>query len=89
MCQCLIELNPRTIVEYRCDPEGHFLYMFVALIVSMHRFNMGCRPIIFDSLHMSGPYKGVIFSTSTYGAYDGLFPLTYVLLMSENYEYWL
>ena len=86
MRQCLIELNPRTITEYRCDPEIHFLFMFFALIVSMHRFKMGCWPIIFDSSHMSGPFKGVIFSASMYDANDGLFPLTYILLMSENYK---
>ena len=89
MCQHFIELNPRTIVEYQCDPKGHFLYMFVALIMSIHRFNMGCWPIIVDSLHMRDRYKGVIFSASMYDADDGLFPLAYVLLTSKDYEDWL
>ena len=90
MCQRFIALNPRTVAEYRCDPEGHFVQMFVALVVSIHEFNMGFRPIIvIDSSHMSGLYKGVIFSTSTYDADNGFFPLVYGLFLSENYENWL
>ena len=50
---------------------------------------MGWPIIVIDSLHLSGPYKGVIFLASTYDAYDGLFPLVYGLFTFENYEDWL
>nr|CAN83241.1 hypothetical protein VITISV_000814 [Vitis vinifera] len=54
----LIETNPRTIAEYGCSDDGRFMQLFVALSVSIHGFQMGCRPIIsMDSSHMSGPYK--------------------------------
>lgn len=87
MCECLIELNHGMVSEYQCDPDGHFLQLFVALEVFIHRFNMGCRPIIaINSSHMSGPYHGVMFSCSTYDVDDGLFPLPYNLFTSENYE---
>ena len=38
---------------------------------------------------MSGPYKGVLFSASSYDVDDGLFLLAYDLFSSENYEDWL
>ena len=64
--------------------------MFVPFVVYIHGFNIGCQPIIvIDSSHLSGPYKGVILSNSTYDADDGLFPLAYSLFMFENYEDWL
>ena len=38
---------------------------------------------------MSVPYKGVLFSASSYDVDDGLFLLAYDLFSSENYEDWL
>lgn len=88
MCKRLIELNREMIVEYQCDLDGHFLQLFVALEVSIHEFNMGCRPIIvIESWHMSRPYKEVMFSASN--ADDSLFPLAYGLFTSENFEDWI
>ncbi|RVW39291.1 hypothetical protein CK203_085102 [Vitis vinifera] len=90
LCTRLIETNPGTIAEYRCSDDGHFMQLFVALSVSIHGFQLGCRPIIsIDSSHMSGPYKGALFSASSYDADDGMFPLAYGLFNSENYEDWL
>ncbi|RVW94428.1 hypothetical protein CK203_035725 [Vitis vinifera] len=90
LCTRLIETNPGTIAEYRCLDDGHFMQLFVALSVSIHGFQLGCRPIIsIDSSHMSGPYKGALFSASSYDADDGMFPLAYGLFSSENYEDWL
>ena len=55
--------------------------------MSIYRFKMGCRPSIsIESSHMSGPYKGALFSTSSYDADDGMFPLAYGLFSSENYK---
>ncbi|KAL6336197.1 hypothetical protein AAG906_011079 [Vitis piasezkii] len=88
--QRLIETNPGMIVEYRCSDDCHFMQLFVALLVSIHGFKMGCWPIIsIDSSHMSGPYKGALFSASSYDADDGMFPLAYDLFSSENYKDWL
>ena len=78
------------IVEYRCSDDCHFMQLFVALSVSIHGFKMRCWPIIsIDSSHMSGPYKGALFSASSYDANDGMFPLAYGLFSSENYKDWL
>ena len=66
------------------------MQLFVALVVLIHGFKMGCRAIIsIDSSHMSRPYKGVFFSASLYDADNGMFPLAYDLFSFENYEDWL
>ena len=44
---------------------------------------MGCWPIIaIDSAHMSGPYKGALFSVSAYNANDSMFPLAFGVMSS-------
>ena len=59
------------------------MQFFGALSMSIHGFKMGCRPIIsIDSSHMSGPYKGALFSASSYDANDGMFPFAYGLFRS-------
>ena len=85
LCDRLVETNPRSIVEFRCDKDHHFLQLFITYAVSIHGFKMGCRPII-DSSHMSGPYKGALFSAWSYDTDDGLFLVAYGLFSSENYE---
>ena len=50
---------------------------------------MGCRPIIaIDASHMSGPYGGALFSTTTYDVNDCMFLLACGIMSSENYEDW-
>ena len=47
---------------------------------------MGCRPIIaIDFAHMSGPYRGALFSATAYDANDSIFPLAFGVMSSENY----
>ena len=87
LCTRFIETNPWTIAEYRCSDDGHFMQLFVALSVSIHGFQLGCRPIIsIDSSHMSGPYKGALFLASSYDADDDMFPLAYGLFSFKDYE---
>lgn len=86
----LLEINPGSIVEFRCDKDHHFLQLFVAYAVSICGLKMACSPIVvIDSLHMSGPYKGALFSASSFSADDRLFPMAYGLFSSKNYEEWL
>ena len=48
---------------------------------------MGYHPIIsINSSHMSGPYGGALFSATSYDANDFMFPLTFGVVGSENYE---
>ena len=42
-----------------------------------------------DSTNLSGPYRGSLFSATTYDADDGMFPIAFGVVSSENYEDWL
>lgn len=87
LCNFLLEINPGSIVEFRCDKDHHFLQLFVAYAVSICGLKMACCPIVvIDSLHMSGPYKGALFLASSFGVDDRLFPMDYGLFSSKNYE---
>ncbi|KAL6320887.1 hypothetical protein AAG906_010696 [Vitis piasezkii] len=89
LCQRLVDINPGTIAE--CSrQDGHFWQLFIAHSFSIQGFLMGCRPVIaIDSTHLSGPYRGSLFSTTTYDADDGMFPIAFGVVSSENYEDWL
>ncbi|XP_034674228.1 uncharacterized protein LOC117905411 [Vitis riparia] len=89
MCEKMVATNPGSIIELGHSSDGHFEQLFVAHSVSIQGFAMGCRPIIaIDSAHMSGPYRGALFSATTYDANDAMFPLAFGVMSSENYDDW-
>ena len=89
MCEKIVQTNPRTIVELTHSNDGHFEQLFIAHAISIQGFAIGCRPIIpIDSSHMSGPYGGALFSTTTYDVNDYMFPLAFWIMSSKNYEDW-
>ena len=89
LCQRLVDINPGTIAEYSRQ-DGHFWQLFIAHSFSIQGFLMGCRPVIaIDSTHLSGPYRGSLFSATAYDADDGMFPIAFGVVSSENYEDWL
>ena len=48
---------------------------------------MGCWHVIaIDSTHLSGPYRGSLFSATAYDADDDMFPIVFGVVSSENYE---
>ena len=65
MCVKIVATNPGNIVELRHSSDGHFEQLFVAYSISIQGFAIGCQPIIaINSAHMSGPYKGALFSAT-------------------------
>ncbi|RVW66338.1 hypothetical protein CK203_066281 [Vitis vinifera] len=85
----MVATNRENIVELRHSSDGHFEQLFVAYSVSIQGFAMGCWPIIaIDSTHMSGPYRGALFSAIAYDANDSMFPLAFGVMSSKNYEDW-
>ncbi|KAL6348823.1 hypothetical protein AAG906_033479 [Vitis piasezkii] len=89
LCQRLVDINPGTIAEYSTQ-DGHFWQLFIAHSFSIQGFLMGCRPVIaIDSTHLSGPYRGSLFSAIAYDVDDGMFPIAFGVVSSENYEDWL
>ena len=74
-------------MELTCSNDSHFEQLFIAHVVSIKGFIMGCRPIIYiDSSHMSGPYDGALFSATIYDANDNMLTLTFEVIRSENYD---
>ena len=46
---------------------------------------MGCRLVIaIDSTHLSGLYRGSLFSTTAYDHNDGMFPIAFGVISLEN-----
>ena len=83
MCDRIIQNNPGSIIELTYSGDGHFEQLFIAYYVSIQGFVMGCQPIIaIDSSHMSGPYGGALFSTTTYDVNDNMFLLTFGVMSS-------
>ena len=84
MCERIVQTNPRTIVELTHSNDGHFEQLFIAHAISIQRF-----PIIaIDSSHISGPYGGALFSTTSYDANDYMFMLACGIMSSKNYQDW-
>ena len=89
MCERIVQTNSGSLVELTHSSDGNFEQLFIAHAISIPRFAIGCRPIIaIDSSHMSGPYGGALFSTTTYDANDCMFPLACGIMSSKNYEDW-
>ena len=87
MGERMFATNPRSSVELSYSDDGHFEQLFVAHSISIQGFLMGCQPIIaIDSAHMSGPYGGALFSATAYDANESMFPLTFGVMSSKNYE---
>ena len=86
LCQRLVDINLGIIAEYTRQNE-HFWQLFIALSFSIQGFLMGCRLIIaINSTYLSGPCRGFLFSTTTYDANDDMFPITFGVVSSKNYE---
>ena len=52
-------------------------------------FVEGCRPFIgMDGCHLKGPYGGVVISAVGLDGNNGLFPLAFAVVESENKESW-
>ena len=78
MCDKIVQNNLMSIVELTYSDDDHFEQLFIVHHVSIKGFVMGCRPIIaIDSSHMSSPYGGALFSTTTYDSNDNMFPLAF------------
>ena len=83
MCERIKKCYPGSVVELTHSSDGHFEQLFIAYEVCIIGFLSGCLPVItIDSSHMSGPYNGALFSTSSYDANDNMFPIAYGVMSS-------
>ncbi|KAK9269075.1 hypothetical protein L1049_000843 [Liquidambar formosana] len=90
LCNHLKDSNSGTIAEWTCDADGNFKQLFIAYGCSVNGFLLGYCPIIaVDSSFLSVPYRGALYSATAFNADDEMYPLTFGILSSENYEDWL
>ncbi|GFZ20795.1 hypothetical protein Acr_28g0015000 [Actinidia rufa] len=89
-CNRLTEAMPGTVAIWSCTEDNIFNRLFIAYECSIRGFHAGCRPLIFiDVRHLSGPSKGSLVVASSLDADNGMYPLAYAVLTSEEEEDWL
>ncbi|XP_058189190.1 uncharacterized protein LOC131306780 [Rhododendron vialii] len=91
MCRRLVEAIPNTRAIWTSTNEGKFKQLFVSYGCSIAAFRKGyLRPVLkLDAYFLTGYYRGHVISASAHDADDGLYPLAYAIVSSENDEDWL
>ncbi|KAF7120064.1 hypothetical protein RHSIM_Rhsim13G0145400 [Rhododendron simsii] len=91
MCRRLVEAIPNTRAIWTSTDEGKFKQLFVSYGCSIAAFRSGyLRPVLkLDACFLIGCYRGQVLSASAHDADDGLYPLAYAIVSSENDEDWL
>ncbi|XP_008447297.2 uncharacterized protein LOC103489767 [Cucumis melo] len=81
----ILELkNLGSIVEYKVDTDGRFLYFFIALFAFISGWQH-CHPVIsIDGTSLKNKYGGTLLCASTPDANHHIFPLAFCVLDSEN-----
>nr|KAJ0207509.1 hypothetical protein LSAT_V11C500261200 [Lactuca sativa]KAJ0207802.1 hypothetical protein LSAT_V11C500261320 [Lactuca sativa] len=84
--------NPGSIVEIDLQTVGdkkHFLRFFISLTACYKGFLAGCRPYIgLDACHLKGKFNGVLAAATSIDGNNGMFPVAYGVLESENTKSW-
>ncbi|KAI3517407.1 hypothetical protein L1887_16621 [Cichorium endivia] len=90
--QELEKRNPESVVEIDLQTEGdkkHFLRIFISLTACSKGFLAGCRPYIgLDACHLKGKFNGVLAAATSIDGNNGMFPVAYGVLESENTNSW-
>ncbi|KAI8551614.1 hypothetical protein RHMOL_Rhmol06G0199500 [Rhododendron molle] len=91
MCRRLVEAIPNTRAIWTSTDEGKFKQLFVSYGCSIGAFRSGyIRPVLkLDACFLTGYYRGHVLSASAHDVDDGLYPLAYAIVSSENDEDWL
>ncbi|XP_058185842.1 uncharacterized protein LOC131303070 [Rhododendron vialii] len=91
MCRRLVEAIPNIRAIWTSTDEGKFKQLFVSYGCSIAAFRSGnLRPILkLDACFLTRYYRGHVLSASAHDADDGLYPLAYAIVSSENDEDWL
>ncbi|KAH7842268.1 hypothetical protein Vadar_003374 [Vaccinium darrowii] len=88
MCRRLEDAIPGTRAVWTSN-EGKFKQLFVSYGCSIAGFKY-CRPVLkLDACFLTGYYRGHCLSASAHDADDGLYPLAYAIVSSENDDDWL
>ncbi|KAJ9556984.1 hypothetical protein OSB04_011598 [Centaurea solstitialis] len=84
--------NAGSVVEIDFETKGdkkHFLRIFISLAACFKGFLAGCRPYIgLDACHLKGKFNGVLAAATSIDGNNGMFPVAYAVLESENTNSW-
>ncbi|KAL2481259.1 MuDR family transposase [Abeliophyllum distichum] len=82
--------NHRSHIDLEVDQVSkRFQRLFVSYHACIHGFNH-CRPVLFiDGTFLKGRFKGILLSATAKNGNQGLYPLAYAVVDSENYDNWL
>ncbi|KAA0058851.1 protein FAR-RED ELONGATED HYPOCOTYL 3-like [Cucumis melo var. makuwa] len=81
----ILELNnPGSVVEYKVDVDGRFLYFFMTLSVSISGWQHYHPVISIDGTSLKNKYGGTLLSAPTPDANDQIFPPAFYVMDSEN-----
>ncbi|KAF7150045.1 hypothetical protein RHSIM_Rhsim02G0094200 [Rhododendron simsii] len=91
MCRRLVKAIPNTRAIRTSIDEGKFKQLFVSYGCSIAAFRSSyLRPFLkLDACFLTGYHWGHILSASAHDTDDGLYPLAYAIVSSENEEDWL
>ncbi|KAL7198265.1 hypothetical protein ACSBR2_020716 [Camellia fascicularis] len=81
--------NPSSFIKFEYDDHTHrFTRYFISFKACIDGFNH-CRPLLFlDATFLKGSFKGFLFAATTKDGNQGLFPLAYAVVDSENTLNW-
>ncbi|XP_012844641.1 PREDICTED: uncharacterized protein LOC105964686 [Erythranthe guttata] len=99
----VLATNPGSVVTLQCDVEDvedenglgvpqkppTFKRFFMGLAALRDGFLSGCNPFIgFDGCHLKGPYGGVLLSAIALDGNNGLYPIAFAIVETENRDSW-
>ncbi|KAL7163418.1 hypothetical protein ACSBR2_039510 [Camellia fascicularis] len=81
--------NPGSYIKFEYDDHTHcFTRYFISFKACIDGFNH-CHPLLFlDATFQKGRFKGFLLAATTKDGNQGLFPLAYVVMDSENTSNW-
>lgn len=88
-CKKMTEANPGSNIRLFTGVDGRFQRLFECFHASIHGFQNGCRPILFlDSMSLKSKYHETFFSATALDGDDGVFPVAFAIVDSENDDNW-
>lgn len=74
-----------TLQNYHAGKEIGFKRFFISFSALKHGFSNGCRRFIgLNRCHLKEPHRGVLLSTVTLDATNGVFPIVICIYEGEN-----
>ena len=84
--------NAGSVIEIDFATNGEkkqFQRIFISLAACFKGFLVGCRPYIgLDACHLKGKFNGVLVAATSIDDNNGMFPVAYAVLESENTNSW-